>query len=113
MTEDFPDIPAFLRIPQEERNAAWARNPPKPMPTGFGGRVMTDTEKLYRASIEREKAAKRALDEPRFEEMRLKEKKDKAERDAVATAVEIARNEDIKPKGVKPKRLATRKRRGN
>jgi hypothetical protein len=82
------DIPEFLRIPQEIRNASWQRNPPKAVP-GYGWEP-TATEVLYRESIERDKAIKRELDRPRFEAMRAKAAADKAEQAALALATGAA-----------------------
>src|SRR5262249_22099629 len=78
------DIPDFLQIPAADRQRAWERHPSKPTPAL--GRVMTETERAYRASIERDKAAKRAADEIRFEAMRAKAAAAKAERAAVQLA---------------------------
>ena len=59
MTEPHPlDIPEFLTLSPAQRVAAWKRQPPKPMPAF--GHELSETEKLYLASIEREKAAKKA-----------------------------------------------------
>jgi hypothetical protein len=55
---------------------------------------MTKTERAYRASIERDKAAKRAADEVRFQVMRAKAAAEKAEREAVRHAVEQRRSEE-------------------
>jgi hypothetical protein len=53
MTEPHPlDIREFLTLSPAQRVAAWKRQPPKPMPAF--GRELTETERLYRASIERE-----------------------------------------------------------
>jgi len=80
------DIPTFLQIPAADRRRAWDRNPARPMPAF--GREMSETERLYRASVEREKAAKRAADEVRFHAMRAKAVAEKAEREAIKQAVE-------------------------
>jgi hypothetical protein len=69
--DDALAVPAFLRLSAEERTAAWGRNPPKPMPAF--GRELTETERLYRASIERDRARKRAIDEARFAELRARQ----------------------------------------
>jgi hypothetical protein len=87
MSDDM-DIPAFLRIPQEVRKAAWERNPPKAAQS-FSGRELTETEKAYRASKEYDKALRRERDRPRFEAMRAKAAAAKAELDAVKHAVRL------------------------
>jgi len=84
MSDDL-DIPAFLRIPQEVRAAAWKRNPPKAAQS-FSGRELTETERAYRASKEYDKALRRERDRPRFEAMRAKAAADKAELAAVKQA---------------------------
>src|SRR5262245_27797357 len=88
--DDGLDIPAFLKISARRRKQAWlkfdARHPSKSTPAF--SREMTETEHLYRASIERDKAAKRAADEVRFQAMRAKAAAEKAERQAVRQAVE-------------------------
>jgi hypothetical protein len=90
--DDGLDIPEFLKISAERRQQAWiefdARRSSTPTPTPTPGREMTKTERLYRASIERDKAAKRAADEVRFQAMRAKAAAEKAERLAVRHAVE-------------------------
>ena len=83
--DDGLDIPDFLKITAADRRLAWERNPSRPMPAF--GREMSATERAYRASIEREKAAKRAADEVRFKAMRAKAATEKAERDSVKRAV--------------------------
>lgn len=80
------DIPEFLKLSAEERRAGWQRNPPRAMPAF--GREISETERLYRASIERDKAKQRAIDEQRFREMRERDAQDKAEREAVAAEVQ-------------------------
>jgi hypothetical protein len=66
------DIPEFLCIPQQQRNAYWKQHPPKPMPKF--GRELSETEVRYQQSIEDDKARKRAADEVRFIEMRAKKR---------------------------------------
>jgi len=83
------DIPEFLKISAAVRRLAWERTPPRAMPAF--GRELTETEKLYRASIERERAAKRAADEVRFQQMRAKVAAVKAERLAIAKAIKRQR----------------------
>jgi hypothetical protein len=56
-------IPRFLRIPQAQRNAAWVRNPPKPMPEFYERNA---TQIAYYRSIEDDKAKQRAKDEVRW-----------------------------------------------
>jgi hypothetical protein len=90
--EPFPDIPDFLRLTAEERAAGWRLFPPTTSARASSGRVISDTERLYRASIERDKAKKRAEDEARFREMREQAAVDKAERDLVATSVKKRRH---------------------
>src|SRR5262249_13483776 len=80
------DIPDFLKISAENRRRAWAHVQSKSFPTFV--RELTETERAYRASIEREKAAKRAADEIRFKTMRAKAAAEKAEREAIKQAVE-------------------------
>jgi hypothetical protein len=108
--DDGLDIPEFLKISAERRKQAWlefdARPPLKPIPTF--GREMSETERLYRASIEQEKAAKRATDEVRFQAMRAKAAAEKAERMAVKRAVDHQRNAERRSRGAG----ATRARRG-
>jgi len=69
---------------------------------------MREVERAYRASIERDKAAKRAADKVRFEAMRAKAAADKAERMAVKRAVDQQRSEERRGRGAG----ATRARRG-
>jgi len=82
-------IPQFLKISAERRKQAWlefdARRASPPTPTP--GREMSATERAYRASIERDKAARRAADEVRFRAMRAKAAAEKAERQAVKRTV--------------------------
>jgi hypothetical protein len=50
VTEPHPlDIRACLLLTAEQRCAGWKRQPPKPMPAF--GRELSETERLYRASI--------------------------------------------------------------
>jgi|SRR5213595_3943805 hypothetical protein len=84
------DIPAFLKLTAEQRRAAWARQPAKPIPAF--SREITDTERAYRASIEAQKAERRAADELRFRAMRAKAAAEKAERHAVKQAVQEERD---------------------
>jgi len=78
------DIPDFLRIPAEERRAAWERNPPTTSArTGPVAHERTETERLYYASIAYEKALKNELDRPRFAAMREKARLEKEEVEAV------------------------------
>jgi hypothetical protein len=89
------DIPEFLKISAKRRKQAWLEfdaHRPQPIPTF--GREMSATERAYRASIEREKAAKRAADEIRFQSMRAKAAAEKAERQAVQQAVEQQKREE-------------------
>src|SRR5262245_38931062 len=89
--DDGLDVPEFLKISAERRKQAWlefdGRRPSTPTP----GRELTETERLYRASIERDKAAKRAADELRFQVMRAKAAADRAERQSIRQAVEEGR----------------------
>jgi hypothetical protein len=80
-------IPRFLRIPQAQRNAAWVRNPPKPMPEFYERNA---TQIAYRQSIEDEKTIKRVLDEQRFRIMRERANAEKAERDAIMQAAKLS-----------------------
>jgi len=93
--DDGLNVPEFLKISAGRRKQAWlefdARHPSKPVPTF--GREMSETERPYRASIEREKAARRAVDEVRFQVMRAKAATEKAEREAVRQAVEQQKRE--------------------
>ena len=83
------DVPTFLKISAADRRRAWERQPSKPMPAF--GRELSETERAYRASIERERAAKRAADEIRFEAMRAKAAAEKAEHQAVEQAIQQQR----------------------
>lgn len=83
--DDGLDVPDFLKLTAADRRRAWDRHPPKPMPAF--GREMTSTEVAYCASIERDKAARRALDEIRFQTLRAKASAEKAERQAVEQAI--------------------------
>jgi len=85
------DVPDFLQIPAADRRRAWDRHPPKPIPAFR--RDVTETERAYRASIEREKTAKRAADEIRFQAVRAKAAAEKAEREAVRQAVNQQKRE--------------------
>ena len=88
MSDDDLDIPDFLRVTPADaaaRKLAWERNPPKPMPM-FAGHQPTETEKAYRASIERDRLARIERDRPRFAAMRAKAAAEKAELDAVKAA---------------------------
>jgi len=93
MSDDDLDIPEFLRVTPERaaaRRQAWIDNPPKAMPA-FAGHQSNETQRLYRESIERDKARKRELDRPRFEAMRAKAAAEKAELDAVKAAAAKAK----------------------
>lgn len=94
--DDGLDIPEFLKICAERRKQAWrefdARRPSKPTPTI--GRELSETERAYWASIEREKAARRAADEVRFKVMRAKAAAEKVERRAVEQAVQQQKREE-------------------
>jgi len=90
--DDGLGVSDFLKIPAAARRRAWERHPPKPMPAFR--REMTSTEVAYRASIERERAAKRAADEVRFQAMRAKAAAAKAERQAVEQAVQQQKCEE-------------------
>ena len=94
--DDGLDVPDLLKLTAADRRLAWERNPSRPMPAF--GRAMTETELAYRASIERDKAAKRAADEIRFQAMRAKAAAEKAERQTVKQAVEQRKHE--KDRGV-------------
>ena len=108
--DDGLDIPEFLKISAERRKQAWlesdARRPSKPIPPF--DREMREVERAYRASIERDKAAKRAADKVRFGAMRAKAAADKTERMAVKRAVDQQRSEERRGRGAG----ATRARRG-
>ena len=86
------DLPDFLKIPAADRRRAWDRHPPKPMPAF--GRELSSTERAYRASIERDRAAKRAADEVRFQAMRAKAAAEKAEHQAIEQAVQQQKREE-------------------
>jgi len=94
--DDSLDIPEFLKISAERRQQAWlefdAHCPSKPIPTF--GREMSATERAYRLSIERERAAKRVADEVRFRAMRAKAAAERAERRAVEQAVNQREREE-------------------
>jgi hypothetical protein len=78
-------IPKFLRISQADRAKAWEKNPPRPIPNF--GREVTETERLYHASIAHDRARQRAIDEQRWAELKAKREADKAERALVVLAV--------------------------
>jgi hypothetical protein len=78
-------IPRFLRISQADRAKAWEKSPPKPIPNF--GREITETERLYRASIEHDRARKRVIDEQRWAELKTKREAEKAERDLMVLMV--------------------------
>jgi hypothetical protein len=94
--DDSLDIPAFLKISAQRRKQAWrefdARRSSTPAPAP--GREMRETERAYRASIERDRAAKRAADEIRFRQLRAKTAADKAARAAVQLAVKQRQHEE-------------------
>lgn len=77
-------IPRFLRIPQAQRNAAWVRNPPRPMPEFYERNA---TQIAYRESIERDKAIQRAKDEVRWAMLKARRAAEQAELALVAVAV--------------------------
>lgn len=81
-------IPRFLRLTQEERNAAWVRNPPRPMPEFYERNA---TQLAYLESIERDKAAQRAKDEVRWAILKARKAAEKAELALVAVAVKRGR----------------------
>jgi hypothetical protein len=78
-------IPAFLKLSPEQRAAAWLRNPPREAPAL--GRETTETERAYRASLEAERAARRARDAIRFKALRARAAAEKAERQAIKQSV--------------------------
>lgn len=84
MSDSDLEIPDFLRIPASARAAGWRDHPPQP--TQSFGREMSETERLYRESIEYDKAVKRELDRPRFAAMRARAAAEKAELEAVRIA---------------------------
>jgi hypothetical protein len=104
LADDGLDIPGFLKITAVDRRHAWNRHPPTPVPAF--GREMTETEVAYRASIARERAAKRAADEVRFQAMRARAASEKAERQAVQQAVKKRKHEGHR--GVGRDRAGTR-----
>lgn len=77
-------IPRFLRLTQEERNAAWVRNPPRPMPEFYQRNA---TQLAYLKSIERDKAIQRAKDEARWAILKARKAAEQAELALVAVAV--------------------------
>jgi len=93
--DDGLDIPDLLKISAERRKQAWrefdARHRSETPPVF--GREMREVERAYRASIERDQAAKRAADEVRFEAMRAKAVAEKVEREAVKQAVDQQKRE--------------------
>jgi hypothetical protein len=101
------DIPDFLRLSAAERRHAWEHQPPKPTPAF--ARAMTETERAYRASIEREKAARRAADEGRFQVMRAKTAQERAERQAIQQAIASNSSNRTRPPRHRP---AAGKRKG-
>jgi hypothetical protein len=78
-------IPRFLRISQADRAKAWEKSPPKPIPNF--GREVTETERLYRASIEHDRALRRAINEQRWAELKIKREVEKAERALIVVAI--------------------------
>ena len=90
--DDGLDVPDFLKLTAADRRRAWARFQPRALPAFV--REMSETERLYRASIERDKAAKRAADEIRFQTMRAKATAEKAERRTVEQAVQQQKREE-------------------
>jgi len=94
--DDGLDIPDLLKISAERRKQAWrefdARHRSETPPVF--GREMREVERAYRASIERDQAAKRASDEIRFKAMRAKAAAEKAERRTVKQAVEQQRRKE-------------------
>lgn len=58
MNDDGLDVPAFLILSAAQRREGWERNPPKPMP--MFGRVLTETERQYRASKDRDEAFRKS-----------------------------------------------------
>jgi len=92
LADDGLSIPNFFKLTAADRRPAWERNPSRPLPAF--GREMTATERAYRASIELDKAVKRARDEVRFRQLRAKAAAEKAERAAVQLAVKQRQREE-------------------
>jgi len=92
LADDGLSIPNFFKLTAADRRLAWERNPSRPLPAF--GREMTATERAYRASIELDKAVKRARDEVRFRQLRAKAAAEKAERAAVQLAVKQRQREE-------------------
>lgn len=103
------DIPAFCRIPQAERNAAWERNPPKAMPVfNDTGRASNLTEH-DRAVIAELEAAQRytvkdALKDEKAQEFFAKKEREREELAAVQAAVAVAVKKPKKPRTKERKR---------
>src|SRR5262245_17736439 len=94
--DDGLDSPEFLKISAGQRRQAWIefdqRRSSTPTPTP--GHNLTETERAYRASIEHDRAVKRAADEVRFRAMRARTAAAKAERAAVRLAVKQRQHEE-------------------
>ena len=109
--DDGLDVPDFLKLTAADRRRAWARFQPRALPAFV--REMSETERLYRASIERDKAAKRAADEIRFQTMRAKATAEKAERRSRAScSTAKTRGTPRAPRGLNSPKWARPPRRG-
>ena len=95
LTDDL-EIPTFLRLTAQQRKQAWLDHPPTTCARNSTGIKLTETERLYRASIERDKALKRELDQQRWAELKARKLADKAERDGVKRAVRQARRSEMR-----------------
>jgi hypothetical protein len=80
-------IPRFLRIPQAQRNAAWVRNPPRPMPEFYERNA---TQIAYAESIAADKRKQRAKDEVRWAALKARKAAEKAELAAAKAAIQAA-----------------------
>ena len=73
MSDDLPDIPLFLRIPQAERNAAWKGRRLTKQGSNFGKLVKKDEDpatRQLRREMEKAEARKKAERFARLRELR-------------------------------------------
>lgn len=91
MTDD-PGIPAFLLLTAAQRREGWERHPPQAMP--MFGRVLTETERLYLASKDRDEQFRKsttAYVERKREFIERKESEREAEKAVREAAAKAAR----------------------
>jgi hypothetical protein len=88
--DDRLDIPEFLKISQEQRKQAWTEYDARKATPASNSRVISETERLYRESIERGRAiAKYYRDRARYAFFE-KKRSEQAEIDAVKKAAREA-----------------------